>query len=291
MIWDIKTGQLTQTLKGHMFRSIAWSTDGQLASGSYDGTVTIWDLKTGQPSQILKGNTSPVTSVAWSEDGQLASGSADNNVIIWNLRTNRPAHILKGHAFAVSSVAWSKDGYLASGSLDGTVIIWDLKTARPAHILKGHASYVQSIAWYGNGLLASGASDQTIKIAKAYLVTDPCANIIRNMTIEEWLAYQGILYVYRPACPNFYNPVEAIDPIGELKKDISAAHERRAAGYPVPEIKDINALLIDFYLPRFLITWRGRILLLGIALCLFMIVAGFFGVLRKLISWVWGKIK
>ncbi len=142
--------------------SVAWSLDGQLASGSADGTVILWDLKTGQPAQTLTGHSSSVYSVAWSPDGQLASGSDDGTVILRDLKTGQPAQTLTGHTSSVYSVAWSLDGQLASGSDDGTVILWDLKTGQPAQTLTGHTSSVYSVAWSPNGQLASGSGDGTV---------------------------------------------------------------------------------------------------------------------------------
>ena len=214
IIWDLKTGRPGQTLKGHKspVYSVAWSADGQLASGSSDNTVIIWDLKTGQPGQTLKGHTNSVNSVAWSADGQLASGSDDDTVIIWDLKTGQPGQILKGHTSTVASVAWSADGQLASGSWDDTVIIWDLKTGQPGQTLKGHTNSVTSVAWSADGQLASGSWDNIIKISRADLIGgDLCDKIIRNMTIQEWLDYQGSLYVYQPACSNLYDPTLTID--------------------------------------------------------------------------------
>jgi len=111
-------------LKGHTdsVNSVAWSADGRLASGSGD-TVIIWDLKTGEPAQTLKGGGYSIEGVAWSADGNLASGSLDGNVILWDLKTGKPAQTFKEHWKIVASVAWSPDGRLASGSLDGTIKI------------------------------------------------------------------------------------------------------------------------------------------------------------------------
>ncbi|MCP5084564.1 MAG: WD40 repeat domain-containing protein, partial [Alphaproteobacteria bacterium] len=84
--------------------SVAWSPDGQLASGSDDGTVILWNTDTGQPAQTLSGHSGTVLSVAWSPDGQLASGSDDGTVILWNTDTGQPAQTLSGHSDWVRSV-------------------------------------------------------------------------------------------------------------------------------------------------------------------------------------------
>jgi WD40 repeat protein len=280
IIWNLKTGQPAQILKGHttIVDSVAWSPDGQLASGSWDNTVIIWDLKTGQPAQTLRGHTGLVSSVAWSADGRLASGSDDGTVIIWDIKTGQPAQTLKGYTGLVSSVAWSADGQLASGSQDGTVIIWDIETGQPAQTLKGHTDYVSSLAWSTDGRLASGSRDRTIKISRADLTGGSrCEKIVRNMTMQEWLDYQGVFFVYQPACPNLYDPTVEFD-LFEFISD--------PFGFTLdpPGFTSYGSPL------RALITWQGRAILFVLLLILigvFIFIAWMF---RKSIAWIWHRI-
>ena len=171
---------------------MAWSADGKLASGSTDNTVIIWDLKTGQPAQTLKGHGDSVSSVAWSLDGRLASGSADNTVIIWDLKMGQPAQTLKGHIDTIYSVAWSADGRLASGSYDNTVIIWDIKTGQPAQTLTGHTESVTSVAWSADGRLASGSLDNTV-IIWDFKNRPTCSNADRIFRIYNWHFQHGLV--------------------------------------------------------------------------------------------------
>jgi WD40 repeat protein len=87
-VWDVATGQLLLTLKGHTgdVTSVAFSPDGKrLVSGSHDKTLKVWDAATGQEALTLKGHTGDVTSVAFSPDGKrLASASKDQTVRIWD---------------------------------------------------------------------------------------------------------------------------------------------------------------------------------------------------------------
>jgi len=68
--------------------SLAFSPDGRwLASGSWDGTVSLWEIPSGRRVATLEGHTSYVLSVAFSPDGRLlASGSGDGTVILWGVR-------------------------------------------------------------------------------------------------------------------------------------------------------------------------------------------------------------
>jgi WD40 repeat protein len=279
IVWDLTTGRPAQNLREYTnpVISVAWSADGSLASTSYN-EVIIWDVAAGKSAQTLRGHTPPsisplaiglvtsVNSVAWSADGQLASAAKDSTVIIWDLSTGKPVATLRGHPSSVNGVSWSTNGRLASGSDDGTVIIWDRATGQPAQILRGHTGPVTSVAWSVDGRLASGSEDNTVKIARADLIRGrPCDWFIRNMTPDEWITYQGPLYVYQPACPNL--PIPTIDPVDEFRNGN-----------------------LKFALQFALITWKGRIILLGVALVFLAILVGILSILYKLIIWLRDKI-
>jgi WD40 repeat protein len=86
-LWDMKSGQLKQTLQAqNPVLSVAFDGGGQLASGSDDGTVKLWDVKSGALKQALQAQ-SRVWSVAFDGGGQLASGSYDGTVKLWNVKT------------------------------------------------------------------------------------------------------------------------------------------------------------------------------------------------------------
>jgi dipeptidyl aminopeptidase/acylaminoacyl peptidase len=122
-----------QTLKLSDFYSpvsgVAWSPDGtQIATGSWEKTVTLWDAETGEQRTKFKDHVSLVTSVDWSPDGtRLASGAMGlGEVLVWDSVTGEELYTLKAHGGPVTSVAWSLDGaMLATASRDGTVILWD----------------------------------------------------------------------------------------------------------------------------------------------------------------------
>jgi WD domain, G-beta repeat/Patatin-like phospholipase len=149
-------------------RSVAFSPDGKLiVSGSYDRSVIVWEVATGILRQTLKGHLDSVRSVAFSPDSKLiASGSDNDRVIIWDVATGTLRQMFEGHSRFIRSVAFSPDSKLiASGSDNWSVIAWEVATGILRQTLKGHIGGVTSVAFSPDGkLLASGSSDKTIGI-------------------------------------------------------------------------------------------------------------------------------
>jgi WD40 repeat protein len=129
-LWEVATGKLLATLRGHTggINSLAYSRNGLLASGSGDRTVRLWDPNSGQQLALLLGHTSYVTSVAFSPDGRLvASGSTDTTVKLWDAGSRREVQTLRGHTQQVSHVAFRPDGQrLVSADEQNDVKIWDI---------------------------------------------------------------------------------------------------------------------------------------------------------------------
>jgi WD40 repeat protein len=71
---------------------VAFAPDGQLATGSRDGTARLWAAD-GRPIAICAGHGGPVTAVAFAPMGEwLASSGEDRCVRLWRLdpATGRP---------------------------------------------------------------------------------------------------------------------------------------------------------------------------------------------------------
>ena len=164
-LWNVVTKQRIASLRGGgQPYSVAFSSDGTLATGLWNGTVELWDVVNREQIDTLSGHTRWVRSVSFSPDGTLlASGDADDGLILWNVATKQRIAILEGHTRGVNSVSFSQDGTLASGAGDRTVKLWNTAAQNDIATLEGHTYGVMSVSFSQDGaLLASGDARGTI---------------------------------------------------------------------------------------------------------------------------------
>lgn len=174
-LWDWRTGQQIRNFSGHTdhVKTVAISSEGQIASGSNDKTIKVWDLRTGQEIKTLFGHSNSITSVAFSPEGEIiVSGSYDKTVKIWNWVTGEKIRQLVDSA-GVKSIAVSPDGHLVSGNHDCEIKLWNLHTAQLIQAFFGHIegsfflpSGVSSVTVSSDGqMIASGGRrDKTVKL-------------------------------------------------------------------------------------------------------------------------------
>jgi WD40 repeat protein len=87
-LWDAASGELRRTLLGHGkdIGGLAFTRDGWvLASGDWDGSISLWDVGTGERLQVLQ-QVGSVKSAAFRPDGgRLATAGFDGLVSIWGV--------------------------------------------------------------------------------------------------------------------------------------------------------------------------------------------------------------
>lgn len=175
-------GHQTRCLVGHenTITSVAFAAEGQVVSGSLDGTLRVWDIEKGQELRRLSGHSAGVHALAVSADGQrVLSGagtySMDGNqpvatdctLRLWDLSTGHELRHCVGHKGPVMAVALSADGRFAlSGSHDKTVRLWDLANGQELRRLEGHDSGVHAVAFAPDGrfVLSAGGYDRTVRV-------------------------------------------------------------------------------------------------------------------------------
>ncbi|KAK4521046.1 U11/U12 small nuclear ribonucleoprotein [Mucor velutinosus] len=142
-VWDLDTGALRQTLRGHSrcVRALQFD-DAKLVTGAMDNTLKIWNYQTGQCIRTLEGHTGGVLSLHF-DSRILASGSTDHTIRLWNFQVGE-CYTLSGHTEWVNSVRICHQGtMLVSSSDDSTVRLWDLQTRSCIRVYRGHVGQVQ----------------------------------------------------------------------------------------------------------------------------------------------------
>jgi len=152
--------------------SVAFSTNGLMASGCEDGTICVynpnssWNLAWSSTTA----HTTNVTSVAFSPDGlYLATASLDQTVKIWSTTSWACLQTLTKHTNGASSVAFSPDGQkIVAGGVDGTVSVWNRANGTRLLTIAAHALPVTSTAFTPDGTrVISASDDDTIRIWSA----------------------------------------------------------------------------------------------------------------------------
>jgi WD40 repeat protein len=199
-LWDVQTGKLTGTLKGHedAVVGVRFSPDGKtLAStaGQYDTTVRYWEVATGQLCRTVKrareeskDGTDAVDGdwqtwpAAFSPDGKILARGRGAEVKFWDAQTGEvkdrviedphPANRL------MQSLAFSPDGKLvAGGRTSGEIDVWETRRVDGKNhwrigelkqtLKDEHSHPVMALAFSPSGeFLASGDQEGRVRVWK-----------------------------------------------------------------------------------------------------------------------------
>ena len=132
-VWDLNTGDLKYTLKGH--KSVAFwaefSGDGKrIVTGSTDKTAIVWDASDGAMLfPPLIGHKNFVSLARFSPDGErIATLGFDNEALIWNSRTGELLSTLKGAERRVTNLEFNPNlgvSRVLTTAADNIVRLWD----------------------------------------------------------------------------------------------------------------------------------------------------------------------
>jgi WD40 repeat protein/serine/threonine protein kinase len=153
-LWDVETEEKLTTQKGgHKapLRAMVFSADGQqLATGDYDGTVTLWDLAPRQEWAVMKASGP----VAFAPDGRtLVTQGKDHTLTLWDVATRTELAALRGHKEAVSFVAFTPDDrtLLSWSRGNHPVKLWDRVTGKEQAVALPDVEHVSTLALAPDG--------------------------------------------------------------------------------------------------------------------------------------------
>lgn len=162
LVWDLKTGEKVQTLKGHKLQVTGLALDnGDIVSSSVDSTLKRW--RNGQSVEFWEAHQGAIQAVIKLPSGELVSGSSDTTLKLWKGKTC--VHTFAGHTDTVRGLAIMPDLGILSASHDGSIRLWALSGELLMEMV-GHTSIVYSVDSHVSGLVVSGSEDRFAKIWK-----------------------------------------------------------------------------------------------------------------------------
>ncbi|KAL9253320.1 Phospholipase A-2-activating protein-like protein [Drosera capensis] len=152
--------------------------EGGLVSGGMDTLALVWDLRTGEKVQTLKGHKMQVTGLVL-DDHDIVSSSVDctlkrwrngKSIESWEAHSAAIQAVVKlpsGELVTdtVRGLAVMPDLGILSASHDGSIRLWAL-TGEVLMEMVGHTSIVYSVDSHATGLVVSGSEDCSAKIWK-----------------------------------------------------------------------------------------------------------------------------
>lgn len=146
----------------------AFSPDGTLASGGWDGVVRLWNLAARTEARSFQPK-SKVMSLAFAPDGKtLAVGCWDGNVVLLDPATGKERLKFRASITHINVIAFAPTGrQLATGvwSHQVNVNLWDPATGKELSNLTGHDNKIWTLRFTADGkTLVSSGGDGSIRI-------------------------------------------------------------------------------------------------------------------------------
>jgi WD40 repeat protein len=164
MVWNLKTGKPTITIKPIAPVKDAWFADGSnlVATETFEGKILFWDASSTAETRVVSRDFEP-TAIDFSPNGEvIAVGAADRSVQIFDAKTGNKTSSFRGHDGRITHISFDKSGArIVTSSTDNTVRIWNISNVKEIKLVaefKGETGF--STATF------CGDDDRTILIAQ-----------------------------------------------------------------------------------------------------------------------------
>ena len=157
-----------------------------LAAGGFENEIDLWNIWTGKLISTLKGHSDLIRDLDFNNH-LLVSGGGEGEVILWDIHTGRVIARLENHVQTVFGVAFSPDGkYIASGGLDQKISIWETDSGKLVLTLYGEPQAIRDIEFgHDNQIIFIAYFDGTVRkidLRRAAENPDEHLKYIRRMT-------------------------------------------------------------------------------------------------------------
>eukprot|EP01039_Chlorochromonas_danica_P004316 gene4316-4737_t len=147
--------------------SIAWC-QGNLVSGSLDGTVSLWDLSSEAKSKFRSDTAGTgVTSVVCLQDGSTAIACyQDATIRFFDLYHYKEVSIIEAGMMEAYGLSLSPgEDVLVSGSLKGHINVWSMQEGHErVAVLPTNTKFIYSTNFSLDGKLGTGGSDGVVNV-------------------------------------------------------------------------------------------------------------------------------
>jgi WD40 repeat protein len=140
-----------------------------IATGSWDGLITLWEVNTGKIRISFQAHEGPIYAIVIFPDGvTLASGGDDKNLCIWDLKVTAEKRMVPNVVrfdAAVAALAVDSNGkYIAVGDYTGKVSVIGVREAKGVVLVYKHELCVTCVAFTSDGShVASGSDDGVLQ--------------------------------------------------------------------------------------------------------------------------------
>ncbi len=183
-VWNTE-GIEPAVCRGHegSITALSITHDGNIVSGSWDGTVRVWNTE-GIELAVCRGHEGGITALSITHDDKIVSGSEYKSIRVWDTEGNQLA-VCDG-LLTITAICETRDDKVVSGAGDGRVRIWDTKSNQLV-VCEGHEGLISAVCVTRSGKIVSGSNDTTVRIwdtdGKELAVCKGHEDVVRSVCI------------------------------------------------------------------------------------------------------------